>query len=490
MIKNLTFIILGIVIYYSVSAQNPDCLSDFNYLVNKIKTDYPGYHDKVTKATEKELADLELKLREKIAIHPDSCGTYLDEYVSWFSDFHLKVRYNWSKHHSGSGSKQKVAPLIIELNNDTLKTLSNKVNTIEGIWVSFWGKVAIMKRGGENKYVGIVIQQQGYKPGQVMFEFTAGNDQKFGTDYYDDPDYFKPVHTLASLHLGDKILEIHEYLRFARQSNSTVYDYAFLASYRAQYPNGLNIFPLAFYLSDSTFYMRVTDFGDDLAGRMVKSHWKEIMARPFLVLDIRNNGGGQDEYYQPLSDLIYTNPFETKGVEWYASEGNIHSIEEAIRTGDIKDGDDNLEWTKVLLSAMKKNPGGFVINPSGGQDGIIKGDTIYKNPRRVGIIINEGNGSTAEQFLLEAKESKKVLLFGNQHTAGCLDYSNLAIEEFPSGKYNLIYPMTRSRRLPEHPIDNIGIAPDIMIPFPATEQLYGRLDDWVYFVKEYLEYKE
>jgi len=47
--------------------------------------------------------------------------------------------------------------------------------------------------------------------------------------------------------------------------------------------------------------------------------------------------------------------------------------------------------------------------------------------------------------------------------------------------------MTRSQRLPENPIDNIGIKPDVIIPFHDTEQLYDKLDIWVYFVKNYLE---
>ena len=123
-----------------------------------------------------------------------------------------------------------------------------------------------------------------------------------------------------------------------------------------------------------------------------------------------------------------------------------------------------------------------------GSDVIVKEDTVYPYPKRIGIIINEGNGSSAEQFILEARESKKVVLFGNRNTAGVLDYSNRVNEDFPSGKYEFYWPMTRSRRLPEHPIDNIGIAPDVLIPFPETKQLYNRLDDWVYFVKEYLEF--
>lgn len=122
-----------------------------------------------------------------------------------------------------------------------------------------------------------------------------------------------------------------------------------------------------------------------------------------------------------------------------------------------------------------------------GGDGEVIRDTVYRYPRKVGIIINDGNASSAEQFLLTAQNSRKVTLFGNQPTAGVLDYSNTDMVTLPSGNYKLIYPLTRSKRLPEHPIDNIGISQDVIIRYPATEQLYDRLDNWVYFVRNYLE---
>lgn len=207
-----------------------------------------------------------------------------------------------------------------------------------------------------------------------------------------------------------------------------------------------------------------------------------------MIVDIRNNGGGQDEYYQQLSALIYTNPYESKGVEWYASEGNIRTFEEVLKTGEVRNGEEGIKWINELLAVMKKNVGGFVIHPEMGKDVTVREDTVYLYPKRVGIIINERNASSAEQFILEAKESKKVVLFGNRNTAGVLDYSNRVQEDFPSGNYEFYWPMTRSRRLPEHPIDNIGIVPEVLIPFPETTQLYNRLDEWVYFVKEYLEF--
>ncbi|MEI6886360.1 MAG: hypothetical protein WCO02_17860, partial [Bacteroidota bacterium] len=89
--------------------------------------------------------------------------------------------------------------------------------------------------------------------------------------------------------------------------------------------------------------------------------------------------------------------------------------------------------------------------------------------------------------LLDAKPSSKVTLFGNQNTAGVLDYSNAVEVDLPSGKYYMRYPMTRSRRLPDNPIDNVGISPDVMIPYPATEQLLDKQDIWVEFVKDWLE---
>ena len=76
---------------------------------------------------------------------------------------------------------------------------------------------------------------------------------------------------------------------------------------------------------------------------------------------------------------------------------------------------------------------------------------------------------------------------GNSNTAGVLDYSNAIGENLPSNKFELVFPMTRSRRLPDHPIDNIGISPDVYIPYTTTRQLFDRLDQWVYFVKDYLE---
>jgi C-terminal processing protease CtpA/Prc len=472
------FLISG---FINSQAQDQKCLDDFDYIITKIENDYPGYLDKVNKENIKDLKSLESEIREKMIQYPDSCFKYLNDYTSWFEDYHLRVSYNRNSHNKSK--KKSYEKKYAEFNTDDLLKATK---TIEGIWVGFRGVFAIKK--DNEKYVGISIDLSGYEKNQVIFEAVEKSKNEFELTTYRNYRHFKPQKEKASLFMDRTVFEIHDDTRYVRKTSDKRADMAFLLSYIPQYPNGLNTYPVAMNLNDSTFYIRVPGFNSNTSNDLVEKYWDEITTRPNLIIDIRNNGGGQDNYYEKLAELIYTNPYESKGVEWYSTKGIIKDWENAIKNGEIKEG--GMESSKALVKKMKKNIGGFVTHPFyEGIDTVIR-DTIYTYPKKVGIIINGRNASAAEQFLLTAKNSSKATLFGNENTAGVLDYSNITPKELPSGKYNLWLPATRSKRLPENPIDNIGIAPDINIPLEPKFQLYNRLDDWVYFVKSYLEYEE
>lgn len=479
----MTLVLLGTLIGLT-KAQTNECIKDFDFLVQKIKADYPGYADKVTMKTAPELVKLEQELRKKIQLYPDSCRKYLSIYADWFKDHHLRISGLRS---SSNTTKSKPELKYKIISADSLKILQSKKSTLEGIWHTYWGNIAIIKPSDGHDFIGISLSYRNYGTNQIVFTLTPEKESEYSLITYTDYNNYQPTNGKASLRLNDNIIELHDDTRLVRKTNSETYDNALLMSYIPEYPNGSNIYPLAMQLSDSTFYLRITSFGDDRGNKLTKKHWKEITSTPNLIIDIRNNRGGQDNYYSLLSDLVYNQPYESKGIEWYATKNNIKFYEDLIKSGNIKGGEEGLLWTKTLLAEMKKNIGGFVVHPMMGKDKIISEDTVYTYPKRVGIIINGGNASSAEQFILTAKHSSKVTLFGNENTAGVLDYSNVLDENFPSNKYKLLFPMTRSRRLPKNPIDYVGIAPDIMIPYPATEQLFDRLDQWAYFVQNYLE---
>ncbi|HEX2934458.1 MAG TPA: S41 family peptidase [Bacteroidales bacterium] len=476
----------------NLQAQNDGCLKDFNYLIEKVKVDYPGYNDKVKPENRDKLEILEKGLRAKINLYPDSCSFYLRQYVAYFKDNHLRVGKISLEHKRPEKSDISSYGKNIVI-GDYKHTSVNSKN-IEGIWTSWRGEIAIVKSKESESFLGVVINYHGWSANQVIFEFTPKNDTLFELKQHSNYKDSKMRNGVASLHLDKHILEIHDDSYFTRKTDSPTYDKAVLGAYTPEFPNGQNTFFVALCLSDSTFYIRIPSFMGfkNQIEQTISKNWENIMSRPNMIIDIRNNSGGQDGEYQALLKLIYTNPYTTKGVEWYATSGNIKLFEDALNKGEIRDGEEGIRWTKALITEMKKHLGGFVVHPFNTRikDVPISKDSIYEYPKRVGIIINEGNASSAEQFLLSAKNSKKVTLFGNQPTAGVLDYSNAVTVDFPSGKYQLTFPMTRSQRLPENPIDNIGIKPEIIIPFPATVQLYDKLDTWVYFVKNYLEWAD
>lgn len=463
-----------------IFGQEPKCINDFEYIVERIQNDYPGYQDKVNSVSAIELKNLESTLRKKIIQYPDSCGHYLNMYTAWFKDSHLRVSANRQQNTGGTEHKKKYHEIDIN-------SLSHKSDALEGIWVGYRGEIAVVNKTNM-EYVGVSIDLAGYDKGQVIFEATDINNNEFELTSYRSNGGISSFGKRASLHVNNSILEIHGDTRYVRKSKDDIADKSLLNSYVALYPNGTNTYPIAALLGDSTFYLRISNFYSNTANDFVQKYWDEIMSRPNLIIDIRNNGGGQDIYYQKLAEIIYTNPYESKGVEWYSTEGIVADWEESLKNGNIKEGYE--EESRALVEEMKKNIGGFVVHPYYGADMIIERDTIYSYPKKVGIIINEYVASSAEQFLLDAMHSKKVILFGNENTPGVLDYSNITPKELPSGDYSLWLPATRSRRLPDNPIDNIGIAPEISIPLKPQEQLYNRLDDWAYYVKNYLELQE
>lgn len=237
-------------------------------------------------------------------------------------------------------------------------------------------------------------------------------------------------------------------------------------------------------IDSTTILFRIPDFSWEskpYIDSLIRTNYEAITSTPILVLDLRGNGGGIDYSYLELLPLIYTHPYESKGTAWWASEGNIKIFEDALENGTIRKGQE--EDTKELIEALKMDPNTFVTVDKVDS---IKRDTVFKYPQKVGVIVNDFCASSCEQFVLSAKNSKKVTVFGT-NTLGVLDYSNTVAVDMPTENIKIRYPMTRSNRLPDYPIDNIGIAPDVRITLPDNLNLKSEVDDWVKFVIEYLE---
>ncbi len=482
----------------NLKSQVSNCMNDFNFVVNKVKNDYPGYHDKVNSNNIEELEALTELTKVKINSYQDSCYYYIAEWLDFFKDRHLRLEGDYGIH-----IKNEIKILVPEAKKlnisreDIELDFKDSYNSdgLEGIWYSKkCGDIAILKDTEDTtKYFGIYLDKTKYaQPNTVFFELTDSLKDIFKVQFYQER-LIKNYSNIARRTLSKDILEIDKFGVLARLNlNDDInyrYYHAFCGAYNREMkvPNGYNIYWAARNLSDSTFFLRITNFRDaDKVNKILNYYWDDIVSRPNLIIDLRFNSGGQDDAFSKLLDLIYTNPYKKNGVEYYCTEGNIALKQSWLDKGDYGGGEEEKKIIEEHIKIMKDNLGGFAFHPIYGHDRIEKRDTVYPYPKNVGVIVNNGVASSAEEFIIHAKNSKKVTLFGD-NTEGVLDYSNTVPVPLPSGKINLRYPMTRSTRLPEYPIDNIGIEPDVRISLPYSWQLFDEPDLWVNIVWYYYE---
>lgn len=246
--------------------------------------------------------------------------------------------------------------------------------------------------------------------------------------------------------------------------------------------------PFIVQIDNSTIYLRIPSFGNQhkkSIDQLIAHNKNLITATPNLIIDIRNGTGGSDNSYYELLPFLYTNPIRMPAVEFLSTPlNNKRMYELATNTGiaqeyKINPSEEEMKRYKNYYEQLSNNIGSFV-NLSGNKVNVKTLDTIYHYPQHIAIMINENNVSTDEQFLLEARQSKKVKLYGRT-TKGGLDISNLSLVHSPNKDFVLVYALSKSLRIPEMAIDDKGVQPDYYIDKEIPEA------QWIDFVIEMIK---
>lgn len=241
--------------------------------------------------------------------------------------------------------------------------------------------------------------------------------------------------------------------------------------------------PFVEVINDNMLYLRIPSFRSSEKNKIdsvIALNRVDILSKEHLIIDIRNGTGGSDMSYEELSPILYTNAVRTPGVAFLSTKlNNQRMYDLATNTGFAEEqglnlSEEEMEKYQAYYDTLTNHLGEFVnLNPENVM--VTTFDTVYDFPKNIGIIINGRNASTDEQFLLEAKQSKKVKLFGTT-TKGALDVSNLFITYTPDEEWVLVYALSKSLRIPGLTVDDIGIQPDFYIDqeIPPSE--------WIDFV--------
>lgn len=224
-------------------------------------------------------------------------------------------------------------------------------------------------------------------------------------------------------------------------------------------------------LNDSTGYLRIKSFDLNYAkgiDSVIQVNLKSIQSMPRLVIDLQWNGGGGDYSTTFLQPIVYTNPVKCIGDDLLITPDNITAWENMINRYRSVMPKKNLDRIMQLLDQGRGKALTWV-NFASDINGTLP--AVWPMPAKVAIVINRGCGSTTEEFLLAARQSKKVVLVG-EPSKGVLDYSNVVAKDFFNPNFELHYPTTRSRRIDAGlGIDNKGIQPDIPLDLSTNTWL-------------------
>ncbi len=432
------------------------CESEFAWLKSTFENNDAGFQYSV----EKKGQDLysahnsAILARVQSAKSEAQCHTVLSDWLTFFRKGHIGLALNTN------GSEEAVRESVVhdfDLSAFKQHLKSQRDETLEGIWQFSSYTVALKKEGNVHKAYIVESTNPSWKAGQVKFIVNDPEDNNTAKVTFFMGDHSaRQIDTITYLGNNEVVLG-NSFIVMSREeprqeSSPEIARYVRLLSTKA---------PLFEKVSENTVLVRIPAFDHAFKkdiDAVIAKHLDTILKTENLIIDIRGNGGGSDVSYASLLPILYTNPIRTVGMEYLSTELNNSRMLGFLQNPHFSE--EEKQWAKDGYNILQQHIGSY-INIE--EDVTVETfDKIEPLPKNIGVLVDSSNGSTAEQFLLAAKQSKKVKLFG-QTTAGVLDISNMYQTDSPSGTFTLYYSLTKSLRIPHMAIDGVGIQPDYYI---------------------------
>lgn len=433
-----------------------DCRQNLDSVANRLERDYPGFPLKNTRslAYRERMEDFRKK---SVQFHTaKTCQALLQQYLAWFEDGHLGVSYSGDVF-----ERKKILPqatptwkgLSAELARKFLDSLRSGDSLI-GIWESYesFYKVFIWKKAGERMYRAYLLEtiNPNWKAGEVKMEFFEGNDQKWKCRFYtsdhspEEPEF----------HLHRNLLEIEKITVWNRiyPTEKQAVPVESFVSARYKWTQEFRIW------DRQTFYIQFQNLNagiKPLVDSLFRVHKMEIASRPFLIVDLRDNEGGDLTAFESLWPWVLDGPAVLFGSRYFCTPGNLEAYRRQIET--LQDQLD--PGFHDLLSDMEKNRGAWLEI----SNDTLRPDTVTLMPQKVVLLVNEKCKSSVEDFVLTARNSRKVIVAGTR-TGGVVDFEETVDVPLPDASLTLFHPIGISNRLPDFPLDGKGISPDWPLP--------------------------
>ena len=466
------------------SQQTCVCSQNLDFAYQKLKDNYAGWSDKIRPDNQAafDLLSNEIKEKAKTITNDRECYFLLKKWFDFFQDGHVFIApltpYTIDDSPEIVATRASKVP-VLSFNEASfmqyLKANESSLANVEGIWESDDKayRVGILKdKKDPEKYAGFLLADRDatWKAGKLKFEMNQVSPLRYVTTYYyaDFSTETSSTREVKNFLIMENLYKFTKVFPIPKEEVSDEDIKQRILDYRIeQLDNETALFVLPPFTLVN---------GPEYINEMISSNKHILDNSPNLIIDLRNNPGGDDAAYESLFPYINTGTIVRKGGVFRSTFENIVSVRhelEAIQSYPAYKERLSPKLQQVL-QLMQANSGRFVNGP----DKEFPLAVVAPNPKKVAFLVNKNTASTAEQFILEAKQSKKTMVFG-ENTKGLADYIEVRDWGMPCYGWRVAFALAKSARLPQNPIDNFGITPDIKISEKEA--------DWVEFVRNYLK---
>lgn len=453
----LTFL-LFVMQSYALQAQNCNCTEMFSETVQTYEENYSLFIYKVTEEN-KNLYQAHTDLMRAKSVETDNiddCKLVLEKWLDFFRDKHNYILK--SSDYEGETYNESIDITESDYRKNYQKN-SYQLNPLFGIWQNGGYKVAIIPNSDNSKrkrdFLGVILESgnPNWKQGEVKFELISN----FGTSYQ--------INYLMGNHSIEKLS--------AQQTDPTTFEIKGLNSWTKIWPEVKGTKEKSeieakfgqFHITyiDDIPYLRLPDFYSvdrNYVDSMMRAHHEKIIAADFMVVDVRQNGGGNDGTYFPVLPYLLTGPIELPTNGFWLSEYNSQTLLKYLAAEYDLTVEEYAKQEKDEYERFMSNKGKAYFKGSE-MSWTFSTDTLFSGPTKVAILIDSETGSSGETFVYRTNQSDKVVVYG-QNTAGVVDGFNGLSKSI--GCFEVVFPSSyRAKDIKENPIDPYGIAPDVYI---------------------------
>jgi hypothetical protein len=482
--KRNPFILAGLLLtclLTKANGQNCSCSDLLKEVISKTQGDYAGYIHKVVEKDSGEYIKLKADLAKK-AINTSfyDCHSILEKYAGFFHDGHLSVGEFPPKQPDSLAAGVKHVSIPANFESALLKNRSR--DSIEGTWKGANHLQLAIFKTGKNKFTAVVQKTNTPKwaPGMVKMEIEKTGPNEYNVALYRDD--FAKVH-FSDLHISKNTMLGLGFNRFAK---------AFPVNPEQKYIDYNDpLLPVLKVLDKNNVLLTIPSALID--GRYLDSILAKndavIKSTPNLIIDIRNNGGGNfiwGSIYDIANTIVKAKPDTSKEDDFLlmASEDDAKYIDRLASYTRQKKDSAGIRYYDNVIAKIRSNTGkiiGFSFYSSGPDTATRQ---VFEYPKHIAVIMDKAVASAGEAFVMGIKSRSSKVTFYGTNTYGMIDYMN--VNSIPIGDkscrwYYFSYPTFFSKTVKTNPVNPTGLKPDIYVP--------QNNPDWIEWVKNDLAKK-